>query len=63
MSSSGAATTASSSDLLVAANVVADTTSGLGTGFTQRILTVPDSDIVEDRNVNAAGSYTAAAAA
>jgi Carbohydrate binding module (family 6) len=57
--SSGAITTSSSSELLLAANVVSNSTAGPGTGFTQRILTVPDSDIVEDKIVNAIGSYAA----
>ena len=61
MSSSGAVTTSSASDLLVAGNVVANQTSGPGTGFAQKILTVPDSDIVEDEIVNSLGSYTATA--
>lgn len=34
---------------------------GLGTNFIQRILTSPNSDIVEDRVVTAAGSYSATA--
>jgi len=36
-------------------------TSGAGSGYTSRILTDPDSDIAEDRNVTAAGSYSATA--
>ena len=61
LSSSGAVTTSSASDLLVAGNVVANQTSGPGTGFAKKILTVPDSDIVEDQIVNSLGSYTATA--
>ena len=48
-------------DLLVAANTVQALTSGPGPGFTQRILTMPDSDIVEDRFVSAPASYSATA--
>ena len=48
-------------DLLVGANIVLTTTSGAGSGFTQRILTNPDGDIVEDRVVQTPGSYGATA--
>src|SRR5262249_18039179 len=44
-----------------AANTVLQTTTGPGAGFTSRVITVPDSDIVEDRLVTAPGSYTATA--
>jgi len=60
-SSSGAVTTTNTTDLLVAANVVETTTTGAGTGYTKRIITNPDSDILEDRVVTAAGSQTATA--
>jgi hypothetical protein len=60
-SSSGAVTTTNANDLLVAANVVATRTTGAGTGFTSRVVTSPDADILEDRIVTAAGSYTATA--
>ena len=43
--------------LLVAANVVATSTSGPGDGFTGRILTAPDADIVEDQIAVAPGTY------
>jgi chitodextrinase len=58
-STSGALTTTYASDLLVAANLVATTTSGAGSGFTSRLLTSPDGDIAEDRMLTATGSYTA----
>jgi hypothetical protein len=61
LSSSGAVTTTNAADLLFAANVVYTTTTGPGTGFTSRVITVPDSDIAEDRIVTATGSYTATA--
>ena len=34
---------------------------GSGSGFTQRLLTNPNADIVEDRTVTASGSYSASA--
>ncbi|MFY9986150.1 MAG: hypothetical protein WAK31_15405, partial [Chthoniobacterales bacterium] len=60
-SSSGAITTTSASDLLVGANIVTSTTKSAGSGYTKRILTSPDGDIVEDRTVSSTGSYTATA--
>src|SRR4029077_17634866 len=36
-------------------------TTGAGSGFTSRMITVPDSDIAEDRIVTATGSYAATA--
>ena len=60
-SSSGALTTTTPNVLLVAANVVATGTTGPGAGYTSRMITTPDGDIVEDRIVTAAGSYSAAA--
>lgn len=60
-SSSASITTTNASDLLIGANMVFTGTSGAGTGFTKRIITVPDSDIVEDRVVTATGSYNATA--
>ena len=62
-SSSGSATTTNANDLIFGANIVTGETSGPGTGFTQRLLTVPDSDIAEDKSVTAAGSYSATAPA
>ncbi len=60
-SSSGAATTTNPTDLLFAANTVWTTTTGPGSGFTQRLLTSPNGDIAEDEMVMAAGSYSATA--
>jgi hypothetical protein len=48
-------------DLLVAANMVEFLTTAPGTGFTQRTLTSPDSDIVEDVFAPSPGGYSAAA--
>jgi hypothetical protein len=56
--SSGALTTTNANDLLVAANTVATRANAPGAGFTARIITVPDGDLLEDQIVTAAGSYT-----
>src|SRR5438093_1329705 len=42
-------------------NVVGTLTTGAGTSFTARMITNPDGDLVEDRIVAAAGSYSATA--
>ena len=60
-SSSGSVTTTNASDLIFGANLVQSGTNGPGSGFTSRLLTVPDSDIVEDEFVTAIGSYSATA--
>ena len=60
-SSSGAVTTTNATDLIFGANMVTTGTSGPGTGFTSRLLTLPDGDIAEDKMVTTAGSYTATA--
>jgi hypothetical protein len=60
-SSTSAVTTTNGSDLLLAANLVITSTSGAGSGFTNRMVTSPDGDIVEDRNVTTTGSYSASA--
>ena len=59
-SSSGSATTTNATDLIFGANTVT-TISGVGTGFTRRILTSPDGDLAEDKMVTATGSYSATA--
>ena len=46
-SNSGNINTTNASDLLIGANMVATGTAGPGTGFTSRVITVPDSDILE----------------
>lgn len=61
-SNSGSVTTTNAADLLVGANIVTQTTRSAGAGYTSRIITTPDSDIVEDANVAAVGSYSATAA-
>ena len=57
-SGSGAVITKNAKDLLVGANLVWTSTTGPGSGLTQRLLT-PDGDIAEDRMVTATGSYNA----
>ena len=59
-SSSGSATTTTATDLIFGADTVT-TTSGIGSGFTKRILTIPDGDVVEDKMVTTTGSYSATA--
>jgi hypothetical protein len=59
-SNSGVVTTKNANDLLVAANVVWTSTTGPGSGLTQRLLT-SDGDIVEDRAMTATGSVSASA--
>jgi len=48
-------------DLLFGAGMTADTFTGVGSGFTLRVITSPDSDIIEDQATTAAGSYNATA--
>jgi fibronectin type 3 domain-containing protein len=60
-SSTASATTSNAIDVLFAANLVFTSTSGPGSGFTNRELTSPDGDIAEDRFVTAAGSYSGTA--
>ncbi len=60
-SNSGAAATTTANDLLVGANTVQTHATGPGTGFTQRIITSPDGDLLEDRTVTTTGSYSATA--
>ena len=60
-SSSGTVATTNATDLLFGANIVQTLTSGPGSGYTSRLLTVPDGDIAEDQVVTATGSYGASA--
>jgi hypothetical protein len=60
-SNTNAVTTTYASDLLVAGNDVKTTTTAPGAGFTQRMLTSPDSNIAEDRLTAVTGSYSATA--
>ena len=54
-------TTSSNPELLVAGNVVQTMTSGPGPGYTNRFLTSPNGDLLEDRVVTTPGSYNATA--
>jgi hypothetical protein len=60
-SDSGSVTTGNANDLLVGANLVQTGTKGPGPGYTSRVITNPDGDILEDSIVTAIGSYSATA--
>jgi hypothetical protein len=60
-SSSGSASTTNATDLILGANLVLPVTTGPGSGFTTRLLTVPQGNIVEDQTVSTTGSYSASA--
>jgi hypothetical protein len=60
-SSTATITTTYPSDLLFAANTVKTATTGAGTGFTKRVITLPNRNIAEDRIVSAVGAYRASA--
>jgi len=60
-SSSGPVTTTVPNELIFGANLVQTGTSGSGSGFTQRLITATDGDIVEDEIVSTTGTYTATA--
>jgi hypothetical protein len=60
-SDSGTLITANSNDLLIAANTVFTLTAGPTTGFTTRMITTPDGDLVEENVVTGTGSYRATA--
>ncbi|MGA8621574.1 MAG: IPT/TIG domain-containing protein, partial [Candidatus Sulfotelmatobacter sp.] len=59
--SSGSAPTNAANELVVAADTVYTGNSGAGSGFTRRIITSPDSDLVEDEIVSTASTYGATA--
>lgn len=52
---------ANATDLLVAAETTITSTASAGSGWTSHIITKPDSDLLEDRQLTAAGSYSATA--
>jgi hypothetical protein len=56
---SGSIMTTNANDLLVGGNFIGSGFAGTGSGYTQRLVTSPDSDLVEDRVVTTAGSYSA----
>jgi len=53
--------TAAPSELLFAAGMTGTSFGGAGAGFTSRVITSPDGDLVEDAVAGAAGSYAASA--
>jgi YD repeat-containing protein len=61
-SATSSVTTTNANDLLVGSNWVLSGTTGPGTGYTQRVISGWDGDILEDEIVSAVGSYTATAA-
>jgi hypothetical protein len=58
---SGLITISTTNELLFGAGMTATTFGAAGTGFTQRVITSPDGDIVEDQIANSAGSFNATA--
>src|SRR5258705_8963916 len=58
---SGSITTSANNELLIGAGITAGGFSGPGANFTQRVITSPDGDILEDRSVSTGGSYSATA--
>jgi hypothetical protein len=53
--------TTNSTDLIFASDFIQTTTTGPGAGFTSRMVTSPESDIVEDETVAATGTFSASA--
>lgn len=58
---SGSVVTTYANDLLIGANVI-DNDTGVGTGYTLRLKTTPNGDLLEDKTVTSAGSNNATAA-
>jgi hypothetical protein len=58
---SGPITTSATNQLLFGAGITATTFSAAGSGFTQRVITVPDADLIEDKVSTVAGIYSASA--
>ena len=58
---SGSVTTTSPVELVFGAGMTVNSFTAAGSGFTKRIITSPDADIAEDRNVSSTGSYSATA--
>lgn len=61
LAATGSVATGAPSELLFAAGMTATTFTGAGSGYTSRVITAPDADIVEDAVPIAAGSYSATA--
>jgi hypothetical protein len=62
-SNSGNLTTTVATTLIVATGIIQNNFTGPGAGYTQRIITSPNGNIVEDRVVTSAGTYSATASA
>ncbi len=60
--SSGEAATSNANDLLLGANYIGAAYVGAGAGYTARLVSNPDGDLVEDQVVAATGSYSATSA-
>jgi hypothetical protein len=58
---SGPITISSTNELLFAAGMTATSFGAPGPGFTQRVITSPDGDIIEDQIANTVGSFSATA--
>src|SRR5260370_32039994 len=56
---SGAVVTTNGNDLLVGANTVLTRVNSAGTGYTNRVITYPDGDLVEDEVATGVGTYHA----
>ncbi len=61
LASSGTATTTQAGDLIVGSDYLSSYTASAGTGFTSRVITSPDSDILEDEIAGAPSAYAATA--
>lgn len=59
--STGAVNAPAASELLFAAGMTSGVFNGAGAGFVERVITVPDGDIVEDAIASSAGNFTATA--
>jgi hypothetical protein len=59
--SSGLITISSTNELIFAAGMTSTTFGAPGSGFTQRVITSPDGDIIEDQIANTVGSFNATA--
>ncbi|HVW82949.1 MAG TPA: fibronectin type III domain-containing protein, partial [Candidatus Paceibacterota bacterium] len=59
--SSGLIQTTANGDLLVGAGVTSYAFSAAGSGYTKRVITLPDTDILEDRISGSPGAYSATA--
>jgi hypothetical protein len=61
LANSGGVTTSSANELIVGAGITVKRFITPGSGFTARLITSPNGDIVEDRTTTIAGSYAATA--